>query len=88
MRNLDRTAKKITDTLIEACNVSICEICILDHDDNHFKAYVDGTSWYGQHVYDIIMKTWGVKEDNIIISHAPKSWWPFGSIGYTIEVTY
>lgn len=88
MRNLDRTTKMIIDTLTVACDVPICEICVLDHDDKHFKAYVNGTSWYSQRVYDVIMQTWGVEEKDIDIKHAPESWFPFSAIGYTIEVTY
>ena len=76
------------DTLTKACGVPICEICILNHTDTWFKVYVNGTSWYGQHVYDAIKEMWNVEESNIDIKPAPESWFPFGSIGYTIEVTF
>lgn len=85
---LDRTAKKILDTLSEACHLPIRDICILDHDNDHFKAYVHGTSWYDQSIYDKIIKTWKVKEENISIERAPKDWWPLGSTGYIIKVKY
>lgn len=88
MKTLDRTAKKIMDTLADACYVPIRDICVLNHDDTHFKAYVHGTSWYGQHVYDVIMNTWGVEENNLSIERSPKCWWPLGSTGYVIKVTY
>ena len=88
MKCMDRTAKKIMDTLAEACHVPIREVCVLNHNDEHFKAYVHGTSWYGQNVYDKIMKTWGVEEKNISIERSPNVWWPLGSTGYVIEVKY
>ena len=43
---------------------------------------------YGQHVYDKIMKTWGVVEENITMKVSPDCWWPLGSRGYIIEVKY
>lgn len=88
MKCLDRTAKKILDTLTEACKLPIRDICILNHDNDGFKAYVHGTSWYGQHVYEAIMKTWDVEEKNISIERAPEAWWPLGSTGYVIKVNY
>ena len=88
MKTLDKTAKKIIDTLADACHVPIREICVLEHNEMHFKAYVHGTNWYGQHVYDKIMNTWNVEEKNIVIERAPKAWWPLGSTGYVIEVKY
>ena len=88
MKSLDRTAKKIMDTLAAACYVPIRDVCVLNHDDDHFKAYVHGSSWYGQRVFDVIVNTWGVKEENIIIKPSPECWWPLGSKGYVIEVIY
>lgn len=88
MKCMDRTAKKIMDTLAEACHVPIREVCVLNHNDEHFKAYVHGTNWYGQHVYDKIMKTWGVVEENITINMSPGGWWSLGSRGYIIEVSF
>lgn len=88
MISLDRTAKKIMDTLAAACHVPIRHVCILNHDNDHFKAYVHGTSWYGQRVFDIIKNTWGVKEENIKITKSPDEWWIIGSTGYVIEVQY
>ena len=88
MKCMDRTAKKIVDTLSEACHVPIRDVCVLNHTDDYFKAYVHGTNWYGQHVYDKIMKTWGVVEENIIMKVSPDCWWPLGSRGYIIEVKY
>lgn len=88
MKSLDRTAKKIMDTLAAACYVPIREVCVLNHDNDHFKAYVHGTSWYSQKVFDVIKNTWGVKEENIIIKSSPDTWWPLGSKGYVIEVKY
>ena len=88
MKCLDRTAKKIIDTLADACHVPIRDICILNHNDEHFKAYVHGTNWYGQHVYDKIMNAWSVEEENISIERSPNAWWTFGSTGYVIEVKY
>ena len=88
MKCLDRTMKKITDTLVEACHVPIRDVCVLNHNDESFKAYVHGTNWYGQQVYDKIMNTWGVTEENITIKESPESWWPLGSRGYVIEVKY
>lgn len=85
---MDRTAKKIMDTLAEACCVPIRDVCVLNHNDKCFKAYVHGTNWYGQHVYDKIMKTWNVVEDNITMKVSPDCWWPLGSRGYIIEVKY
>lgn len=85
---MDRTAKKIMDTLAEACHVPIREVCVLNHNDEHFKAYVHGTNWYGQHVYDKIMKTWGVVEENITMKLSPDRWWSLGSRGYIIEVSF
>ena len=88
MKCMDRTAKKIMDTLADACHVPIKDVCVLNHNDEYFKAYVHGTSWYGQHVYDRIMKTWGVVEENITMKVSPDCWWPLGSRGYIIEVKY
>lgn len=90
MKSLDRTAKKIIDTLAEACHVPIRDVCVLQHDNDHFKAYVHGTLWYSQSVYDKIEKTWSVDESqiDIKIEKSPKCWWPLGSTGYVIEVTY
>lgn len=91
MRSLDRTMKKITEVLAESCHVPIMEVCVLNHDDNHFKAYVHGTNWYKQHKQHMckcIMNVWGVNENNIDIHLAPKAWGLFGSTGYVIEVTY
>ena len=88
MKCMDRTAKKIMDTLAEACCVPIRDVCVLNHNDKCFKAYVHGTNWYGQHVYDKIMKTWNVVEDNITMKVSPDCWWPLGSRGYIIEVKY
>ena len=72
MKCMDRTAKKIVDTLSEACHVPIRDVCVLNHTDDYFKAYVHGTNWYGQHVYDKIMKTWGVVEENITMKVSPQ----------------
>ena len=88
MKCMDRTAKKIIDTLIDACHVPIRDVCVLNHTDDYFKAYVHGTNWYGQHVYDKIMKTWDVVEENITMKVSPDCWWPLGSRGYIIEVKY
>lgn len=84
----NKTIKKILDTLADACHVPIRDVCVISHNDKHFKAYVHGTSWYGQHVYDRIAATWGLDESNINITIAPKGCWPFGSTGYTIEVDF
>lgn len=84
----DKTAKTIMDVLSFACKVSIREVCILHHDEDSFKVYVHGTSWYSQSVYDVICDAWNVTEDNISINLSPESWWPIGSTGYVIEVTY
>ena len=88
MKSLDRTAKKIVDVLSAACHVPIRDVCVLNHDNNQFKAYVHGTTWYNQHVYNVIMKVWGVKEENISMTLSPDCWWPLGSRGYVIEVKY
>lgn len=88
MKCMDRTAKKIIDTLAEACHVPIRDVCVLNHNDDCFKAYVHGTGWYGQHVYDKIINTWGVVEENITMNISPDCWWPLGSRGYIIEVKY
>ena len=86
----DKTYKTITDVLAAACHVPINEVCVLEHDEDHFKAYVHGTSWYCQRVYDIIEESWSVDENkiNVSIEKSPKGWWPFGSTGYLIEVNY
>jgi hypothetical protein len=84
----DRSLKKITDVLSIACHVPICDVCVLHHNDNSFKAYVHGTTWYGQHVYDVIVNTWNIDEKNILIEPSPNAWWTFGSTGYVIEVKY
>ena len=84
----DKTAKTIMDVLSAACKVSIREVCILNHDETSFKAYVHGTSWYGQSVYDVICKAWDVNENDVSIKLSPEGWWPLGSTGYVIEVTY
>ena len=88
MKSLDRTAKKIMDTLAAACHVPIKDVCVLNHNDERFKAYVHGTDWYSQTVYNKIIETWGVKEENIEISLSPQLWWPLGSTGYIINVVY
>lgn len=88
MKSLDRTAKKIMDTLAAACHVPIRDVCVLNHNNDRFKAYVHGNSAISQHVYNVIMNTWGVAEENISIEESPKCWWPLGSRGYVIEVKY
>lgn len=88
MKCLDRTMKKITDTLVEACHVPIRDVCVLNHNDESFKAYVHGTTWICQRVYDTISNVWGVSMENISITESPESWWPLGSRGYVIEVNY
>lgn len=88
MKCLDRTAKKIMDTLADACHVPIRDVCVLNHDDNYSKTYVHGSSALSQHVYNVIMKTWGVPEENITIKESPEFWWPLGSRGYIIEIKY
>lgn len=82
--------KRIMDVLSNACHVPIREVCVLEHDEQHFKAYVHGTSWYCQRVYDMIEDAWSVDENkiDIKIDKAPEAWWPLGSTGYLIEVKY
>lgn len=82
--------KTIIDVLAAACHVPIRDVCVLNHDETHFKAYVHGTSWYGQHVYNVIEQAWSIDENKISINieKSPKCWWPLGSTGYIIEVTY
>ena len=82
-----KTLKYITDKIAEFCHVPIRDVCVLNHDDNHFKVYVHGTSWYCDSVYRRICDTWGVTEDNITVEMTPKFLW-FNSTGYTIHVTY
>ena len=84
----DKSLKRIIDTLSIACRVPIYDVCVLHHDDQHFEAYVHGTTWYSQHIYDAIANTWGVDEKNILIELSPKAGWPFGSNGYSIKVNY
>lgn len=86
--SLDRTMKKIIDTLSEACQVPIRDICVLWHDDVYFKAYVHGRHIDNDEVNKVIIKTWNVNEDNITIEKSPKCWWPLGSTGHVIEVKY
>ena len=92
MNTLDRTAKRIIDILSDACHVPIRDICVLTHDNNHFKVYVHGISWYNKVTENIvinkIVKAWNVTIDNISIMRSPKPWWVFGSTGYVIEVKY
>lgn len=85
---MDRTSKNIVDVLTVACHVPIRDVCVLHHDDEHFKAYVHGTSWYCDNVHKVIMKAWNVKEENISAKISPECWWPLGSRGYIIEVKY
>jgi hypothetical protein len=90
MNTLDRTAKRIIDILADACHVPIRDICVLTHDNDHFKAYVHGTGWYKDNttIANKIVKAWDVNPDNISIGKSPKPWWVFGSTGYVIEVKY
>lgn len=83
-----KDAKSIIDVLSVACDVPIRDVCVLHHDETHFKAYVHGTSWYSQRAYDIISKAWEITEDQISMEQSPKCWWPLGSTGYVIEVKY
>lgn len=88
MECLDRTAKKIVDTLVDAMHCPITHICLLNHDNDHFKVYTDDNSIISKRVYEAIMKTWGVPEENISIKESPEYWWPLGSRGYIMEVKY
>lgn len=88
MKENNKTAKFILDTLSKACNVPIHEICLLDNNEMEFKAYVHGTSWYDKNVINTIKNTWGIVEDNIKAKISPNSWWSLGSYGYIIEVKY
>ena len=83
----DKTLKTIIDLLVTACHVPFYDVCILHHDDKHFKAYVHGTNWYSQHVYDMLMKQYNITEDNISIEpvHTFKL---FKNKGYKITVNY
>lgn len=84
----DKTAKTIMDVLACACHVPIRDVCVLNHDEKSFKAYVHGTSWYSQSVYNTIIKAWDVSEDNISFTISPETWWKLGSTGYIVTVTY
>ena len=82
-----KTIKYITDKIAEFCHVPIRDVCVLNHDESHFKVYVHGTSWYSGVVFKRICETWNVTEDQIEMKLTPKFLW-FKSTGYTIEVTY
>ena len=84
----DKTAKTILDVLASACHVPIRDVCVLNHDENHFKAYVHGTSWYSNTVYKIICNAWDIDEAQISMKLSPETWWKLGSTGYLVEVTY
>ena len=81
------TIKEIVDVLVEACHVPIMDVCVLSHDNKHFKAYVHGMNWYCQNVYDVLMNKYNIPESNILIEPAPGFLW-FSSKGYKIEVTF
>ena len=83
----NKTLKTIIDLLVEACHVPFYDVCVLHHNDKHFEAYVHGTNWYGQHVYDMIMNQYNITEDQISITPAPDLKF-FKNKGYKIEVTY
>ena len=83
----DKTLKTIIDLLVKACHVPFYDVCVLHHDDTCFKAYVHGTTWYGQHVYDMIMKQYNITEDKISITPV-SAFRFFKNKGYKIEVTY
>lgn len=88
INEFDKSSKNIVDTLISVIHCPINHVCLLNHDDNGFKCYVDDSAAMSQRVYDAIMITWNVKEENISIERSPESWWPLGSTGYIIEVKY
>lgn len=87
MVNIDKSARKIIDTFHEECNISKRDMCLLNHDNNHFKMYI-----YGDIIEDdicnVIEKIWNVDKNNIVIKESPKCWFSFGSKGHTIEVKY
>ena len=83
----NKTLKTIIDLLVTACHVPFYDVCVLHHDDKHFEAYVHGTTWYSQHVYDMIMKEYDIPEEHISITPV-NAFKLFKNKGYKIEVTY
>lgn len=84
----DKTMKTITDVLSSACHVPIREVCVLEHNEKYFKAYVHGTRWYDRSVYEKIMNAWNLEESQIDMTLSPELWKKFGSTGYIINVKY